>query len=60
MYILDKAFCAKFLAVKDRKNLSYNSTAESREAAAETGKSQRKKAVLEKDNESHFGPPDMA
>ena len=62
MYKLDKAFCAKFLAAKDGNNLSYYSrTAESKESAAETRKSQRKRAVLaEKDNESHFGPPDKA
>ena len=62
MYKLDKAFCAKFLAAKDGNNLSYYSrTAESKESAAETRKSQRKRAVLaEKDNESQFGPPNKA
>ena len=47
---------------KDGNNLSYYSqTAESKESAAETRKSQKKRAVLaEKGNESQFGPPDKA
>ena len=61
VYKLDKVFCAKFLAAKDRNNLSYNSrTAESKAAAAETRKAQRKRAALHKDTESQFGPPDKA
>ena len=64
MYKLDKAFCAKFLAANDGSNLSYYSrTAESKQSAAETRKSQRKRAALaefQKDNESEFGPPDKA
>ena len=47
MYKLDKAFCAKFLTVKSGSNLSYYSqTAESKQSAAETRKSQRKRAAL--------------
>ena len=64
MYKLDKAFCAKFLTAKGGSNLSYYSrTAESKQSAAETRKSQRKRAALaefQKDNESEFGPPDKA
>ena len=61
---LDKAFCAKFLAANDGSNLSYYSrTAESKQSAAETRKSQRKRAALaefQKDIQSEFGPLDKA
>ena len=56
---LTRHFVQKFPATKDGNNLSYNNqTVESRKAAAETKKSQRKRAAsgLEHGHESQFGP----
>jgi hypothetical protein len=64
MYKLDKEliFVLNSLLQKVRgNNLSYYSrTAESKQSAADTRKSQRKRAALAEDNGSQFGPPDKA